>query len=133
MKLGKVLASVAVATSLVAAPVVAQAAPPNCGPAPTVEGENLRGGFIIPLIALIAIILGILAATGGNSDAPAQPVAQRTMHGGDARVPRLHQSGVSSKRPDRCPAVLLSGLSGRRARSAGGRACRPRSAAGSRR
>jgi hypothetical protein len=33
-----------------------------------VEGSGLRGGFIIPLIALIAIILGILAATNDNDD-----------------------------------------------------------------
>lgn len=36
------------------------------------EGSQLRGGFIIPLIAIIAIILGILAATGDN-DAPESP------------------------------------------------------------
>ncbi len=39
----------------------------------TVEGEQLRGGFIIPLIALIAIILGICAATdicGGDDNEP---------------------------------------------------------------
>ena len=37
----------------------------------TVAGEQLRGGFIIPLIALIAVILGICAATdvcGGDED-----------------------------------------------------------------
>jgi hypothetical protein len=34
----------------------------------TVEGSELRGGFIIPLIALIAIILGILAATNDDDD-----------------------------------------------------------------
>jgi hypothetical protein len=37
----------------------------------TAEGEQLRGGFIIPLIALIAIILGLCVATdicGGNND-----------------------------------------------------------------
>ncbi|MGZ8286485.1 MAG: hypothetical protein ACXW27_11880 [Allosphingosinicella sp.] len=37
----------------------------------TVEGEQLRGGFIIPLIALIAIILGICVGTdvcGGDED-----------------------------------------------------------------
>jgi hypothetical protein len=37
----------------------------------TVEGDELRGGFIIPLIALIAIILGLCAATdicGSNDD-----------------------------------------------------------------
>lgn len=33
-----------------------------------VQGSELRGGFIIPLIALIAIILGIIAATRGNDD-----------------------------------------------------------------
>ena len=34
----------------------------------TVDGNQLRGGFIIPLIALIAIILGILAATNDDDD-----------------------------------------------------------------
>jgi hypothetical protein len=38
------------------------------------EGSQLRGGFIIPLIALIAIILGILAATHNNDgDLPRSP------------------------------------------------------------
>ena len=45
--------------------------------AETVEGEQLRGGFIIPLIALIAIILGICAATeicgGDDDDLPTSP------------------------------------------------------------
>jgi hypothetical protein len=43
----------------------------------TVEGEQLRGGWIIPLIALIAIILGICAATdvcgGDDDDLPTSP------------------------------------------------------------
>jgi hypothetical protein len=43
----------------------------------TVEGEQLRGGWIIPLIALIAIILGICAATdicgGDDNDPPTSP------------------------------------------------------------
>ena len=73
MKFGKALASVAVAASLVAAPVVAQAAPAELRTGTEVEGENLRGGFIIPLIAVVAIILGILAATGGDNDAPHSP------------------------------------------------------------
>jgi hypothetical protein len=34
----------------------------------SVSGSELRGGFIIPLIALIAIILGILAATNNDDD-----------------------------------------------------------------
>lgn len=33
-----------------------------------VEGNELRGGFIIPLIAIVAIILGILAATNDDDD-----------------------------------------------------------------
>ena len=32
------------------------------------EGSELRGGFIIPLIALVAIILGILAAVNDDDD-----------------------------------------------------------------
>ncbi|HYE28933.1 MAG TPA: hypothetical protein VEA61_11980 [Allosphingosinicella sp.] len=43
----------------------------------TVEGEQLRGGFIIPLIALIAIILGLCVATdqcgGDDDDLPHSP------------------------------------------------------------
>ena len=34
----------------------------------SVNGSELRGGFIVPLIALIAIILGILAATHNDDD-----------------------------------------------------------------
>lgn len=45
--------------------------------AETVEGEQLRGGFIIPLIALIAIILGLCVATdicgGDDEDLPTSP------------------------------------------------------------
>ena len=45
--------------------------------AETVEGEQLRGGWIIPRIALIAIILGICAATdicgGDDDDLPTSP------------------------------------------------------------
>ncbi len=42
-----------------------------------VDGSELRGGFIIPLIALIAIILGLCAATdicgGDDDDLPKSP------------------------------------------------------------
>jgi hypothetical protein len=45
--------------------------------AETVDGEQLRGGFIIPLIALIAIILGLCAGTnicgGDDNDQPTSP------------------------------------------------------------
>ena len=43
----------------------------------TVDGEQLRGGFIIPLIALIAIILGLCVATdicgGDDEELPTSP------------------------------------------------------------
>jgi hypothetical protein len=43
----------------------------------TVDGEQLRGGFIIPLIALIAIILGLCVGTdicgGDDDDLPHSP------------------------------------------------------------
>ncbi len=45
--------------------------------AETVDGEQLRGGFIIPLIALIAIILGLCVGTdicgGDDDDLPHSP------------------------------------------------------------
>ena len=71
MTLKNILAATA-AMSLVTAPVVAQAAAPRAG-AQVGDAENLRGGFIIPLIALVAIILGILAATGDDDDLPKSP------------------------------------------------------------
>ena len=43
----------------------------------SVDGEQLRGGFIIPLIALIAVILGLCVATdicgGDDDDLPTSP------------------------------------------------------------
>ena len=75
-------ASVALMTTptLAAAQASASAAASTVEVAPateTVEGEQLRGGWIIPLIALIAIILGICAATeicgGDDGDPPTSP------------------------------------------------------------
>jgi len=65
----------AATVALMAAPTVAAAQSAAIEPAgESVEGSELRGGFIIPLIALIAIILGILAATHGeDNDPPTSP------------------------------------------------------------
>ena len=64
------LASAQATASAAAATEVAPAAE-------TVDGEQLRGGWIIPLIALIAIILGICAGTdvcgGDDDDLPTSP------------------------------------------------------------
>ena len=70
MKFTNVLAAGA-ACCLATSPVVAQAAtqplPARTG-AEVSEAENLGGGFLIPLLAIAAIILGILAVTGGDGD-----------------------------------------------------------------
>jgi type IV secretory pathway VirB2 component (pilin) len=63
------------ALAMITAPTVAAAQSAPVQPADeTVQGSELRGGFIIPLIALIAIILGLLAAThGDDEDLPHSP------------------------------------------------------------
>ena len=74
-------ASVAfIATPTMAAAQATSAAVRTAEVAPateTVEGEQLRGGWIIPLIALIAIILGVCAGTdvcgGDDDDLPHSP------------------------------------------------------------
>ena len=61
----KALAAVA-ALSLTASPVLAQSQATVSAPAPaeeTVEGSEMRGGFILPGIAIVAIIIAILALT----------------------------------------------------------------------
>ena len=75
----KKVITAASAVALMAAPTVAAAqyAPPVEPASETVEGSELRGGWIIPLIALIAIILGLCAATdicgGDDEDPPTSP------------------------------------------------------------
>ncbi len=70
MRLKSISAAVA-ALGLVSAPVVAQAASqplPRSG-SELAEGESLGGGgYLVPILALIAVVLGILAATGGDDD-----------------------------------------------------------------
>jgi len=75
MSLRKASLAAALAVSMVGAPVMAQtqAAPVERSGAEMEDANELRGGFIIPLIAIIAIILGILAATGGDNDGPTSP------------------------------------------------------------
>ena len=79
MSLKKASVAAALAVSMASTPVLAQtsAAPLSVaaqGDA-SVSGQSneLRGGFIIPLVAIIAVILGILAATSGGGDRPHSP------------------------------------------------------------
>jgi hypothetical protein len=70
-------ASVALMTGSTVA-MAQSAAPAVVAPASEeVDGSELRGGFIIPLIALIAIILGLCAATdqcfGDDDNLPKTP------------------------------------------------------------
>ena len=66
----KGLIAATAAVALMAAPTVAAAQSVEVAPASETvsEGSELRGGFIIPLIAIVAIILGILAATHDDDD-----------------------------------------------------------------
>jgi hypothetical protein len=79
MSLRKVSLAAALAVSMVSAPVMAQTqqpAPIERSGAEMDDANELRGGFIIPLIALIAIILGLCVATdicGGDNDPPHSP------------------------------------------------------------
>lgn len=73
MKLGKVLASTAVAMSLIGAPVAAQAA--NAETArigSSVEGEQLAGGLLIPVLAALALGLIIWQITDDDEE-PVSP------------------------------------------------------------
>ena len=63
------MVSPTVAAAQQAAVATAEVSPAGEG----VSGSELRGGFIIPLIALIAIILGILAALHHEDDLPHSP------------------------------------------------------------
>lgn len=81
MSFKKATVAALLAASMSSAPVMAQTAASASSPAiasaragaTTDSASELRGGFIIPLIAVIAIIAGILAATSGGDDGPISP------------------------------------------------------------
>jgi hypothetical protein len=78
MSFKKASVAAALAVSMASTPVLAQtsAAPLSVAArsgATAGDANELRGGFIIPVIAVVAIILGILAATGGHNDRPHSP------------------------------------------------------------
>jgi hypothetical protein len=82
MSFKKASLAAALVASMVSAPVLAQTATPSSSAAVAESARSgaemddanaVRGGFLIPLIAIIAIILGILAATSDGGDRPESP------------------------------------------------------------
>lgn len=82
MSFRKVSMGAAIAISMVSAPVLASTAP--AGTAPVAQSvrsgaemeqsnELGRGGWFIPLLAILAIIAGIIAAVGGDDERPHSP------------------------------------------------------------
>lgn len=75
MSFKKATVAALLAASMSSAPVMAQTAPassPARAAATTESASELRGGFIIPLVAIVAVILGILVLVGGD-DGPTSP------------------------------------------------------------
>ena len=76
MSFKKASVAAMLAVSMIATPVLAQSAAPLSvarSGAEMSDSNAMRGGFLIPALAVIAIILGILAATGGSNDRPSSP------------------------------------------------------------
>jgi hypothetical protein len=71
----KGLIAATAALGLAAAPAVAASAAPAPAPAvETVDGSQLDGSsWLIALLALVAVVGGILAATNDGDDAPNSP------------------------------------------------------------
>lgn len=78
MSLKKASVAAILAVSMASTPVLAQSAASlsvaaRTGATASSDGSDLRGGFIVPAVAVVAIILGILALTGGGNDRPHSP------------------------------------------------------------
>ncbi len=72
MSFKKASVAAMIAVSMAATPVLAQSAVAPSG-AEISDASDARGGFLVPAIAVVAIILGILAAVGGGDDRPHSP------------------------------------------------------------
>ena len=75
MRFGKLGMAAIAATSLIATPVLAQAAQPERAGAATADESELAGGsgIIIAVLAAAAIIGGIVIAADGSDDTPTSP------------------------------------------------------------
>ncbi|HEX8238391.1 MAG TPA: hypothetical protein VF574_01490 [Allosphingosinicella sp.] len=78
MRVNSILAAIA-AASMATAPVAAAPRPAaatatEVAPASeTVDGERIRGGFLLPLAIIIAIIIGVLLLTKSGDEDPVSP------------------------------------------------------------
>ena len=74
MMMKKTLAAL-VASSLVAPPVVAQAAAAQGARtgSPVADAENVRGGWLVALLAALAILLGLATLLNDSDDLPTSP------------------------------------------------------------
>jgi type IV secretory pathway VirB2 component (pilin) len=67
----KKFTAAAMAVCLVTAPTVAaaQSAAPVAPAVESVDGGNeIRGGFILPLAIIVAVVIGVLLLTGGDDE-----------------------------------------------------------------
>ena len=74
MMIKKTLTAV-VAASLVGTPVVAQAATAQAvrTGSPMEDAENIQGGWFLPLLAVMAVILGLVVLIDDGEDLPTSP------------------------------------------------------------
>ena len=64
-------ALVAAAAVMTVAPIAAHAVPAQIERSTEkAEGENLRGGYLLPLAIVVAIILGVVLLSGGDKNNP---------------------------------------------------------------
>ncbi len=78
MSLKKASVAAILALSMASTPVLAQSSAASLSvaarsSAATSDESEIRGGFLIPAVAVIAIILGILTLTGGGEEGPHSP------------------------------------------------------------
>lgn len=74
MMFGKALAATA-AVSLAVAPLVAQAASSveNVRSGAEVDGEQIGGSLLLPLLAVAALVVVVIVASGDDDESPASP------------------------------------------------------------
>lgn len=80
MSFKKATLAAMLAVSMAGTPVLAQTAPSAASlsvaarsGAEMQDANDVRGGFLIPLLAVLAVIAGIVVAVGGGGDDPVSP------------------------------------------------------------